>query len=239
MVVKNKYFIVLMITLSLFIGNSEAGWKFWKKDKETTTTMSTTTSVSVNVQSTIAPTRTTKIRRPTVPIANTKATLIDANDLKLDITGENIQNNIRSNLRTEFATDTDDVSRSNRPGIDHGNVQNYRKLTVDLIETKEPQNQASKISQGLTIKSDRHRLFTTSGVHRISKEKPKMDIISSTNMPHSSKRINYNPNTSSKRTLFIYRKQFHNNIFIISFHCIYISNLMHYFLILIRKFNIC
>ncbi|XP_050449513.1 endoribonuclease CG2145-like [Cataglyphis hispanica] len=156
MVLKNKYFIVLMITLSLFIGNSEAEWKFWKKDKETTTTMSTTTSVSVNVQNTIAPARTTKIRRPTVPIANTEATIIDANNLKLDITGENIQNNIRSNLRTEnnFATGTD-VSKSNRPGIDHENVQNYRNLAVDLIETKEPsQNQASKISQGLTIKSD-------------------------------------------------------------------------------------
>ncbi|CAL1677446.1 unnamed protein product [Lasius platythorax] len=52
MVVKNQYFIVLLMTLSLFIGNSKAGWKFWKKDKETTTTTTTTTPVSVNVQTT-------------------------------------------------------------------------------------------------------------------------------------------------------------------------------------------
>lgn len=125
--------------------------------------MSTTTSVSVNVQSTTAPARTTTIRRPTVPIANTEAAIIDATNLKLDTTGENIQNNIRSNLRTEFATDTD-VSRSNRPETDHGNVQNYRNLAVDLIGTKEPsQNQASKISQGSTINSDSKKqpnLFT-------------------------------------------------------------------------------
>lgn len=153
----------LKIILFYFLGNSKAGWKFWKKDKETTTTMSTTTSVSVNVQNTIAPARTTKITRPTVPIANTEATVIDATDQKLDTTGENIQNNIRSNLKIEFATDTN-VSKLNRPGIDHGNVQNYQNLPVDLIEIKEPsQNQASKISQGLTIKSDSEKqpnLFT-------------------------------------------------------------------------------
>ncbi|KAM0736971.1 Endoribonuclease [Formica fusca] len=154
MVVKNKYFIVLMITLSLFIGNSEAGWKFWKKDKEITTTTSTT-SVSINVQSTTVPSNTTTVRRPTVSVANTGAAIIDAANLGLDIgvdkTGKNIRNNIRSNLRTELGTDID-FSRSNRSRIDRGDAQSYRNLAVDLIGAKDSsQKQSSKISQGSTI----------------------------------------------------------------------------------------
>ncbi|XP_029673833.1 poly(U)-specific endoribonuclease homolog isoform X3 [Formica exsecta] len=154
MVVKNKYFIVLMITLSLFIGNSEAGWKFWKKDKEITTTTSTT-SVSINVQSTTVPSNTTTVRRPTVSVANTGAAIIDAANLGLDNgvdkTGKNIQNNIRSNLRTELGTDID-FSRSNRSRIDRGDAQSYRNLAVDLIGAKDSsQKQSSKISQGSTI----------------------------------------------------------------------------------------
>ncbi|XP_029159102.1 uncharacterized protein LOC114931290 [Nylanderia fulva] len=52
MVVKNQCFIILLMTLSLLIGNSNAGWKFWKNDKDTTTT--TTTAVSVNTQNIIS-----------------------------------------------------------------------------------------------------------------------------------------------------------------------------------------
>lgn len=162
MEVKNQYFIILMITLSLFIGNGEAGWKFWKKDKETTATTSTTTSVSINVQSTTAPTKTTTIKRLTsVSIVNTEATIIAAANSRLDIgvgvdtTRENMQTNVRPNPRTEFGTDID-VSRSNRPEIGRENDQNYRNLAVDLIGvSKEPlQNQSLKISQESTVNSD-------------------------------------------------------------------------------------
>ncbi|XP_011261933.2 poly(U)-specific endoribonuclease homolog [Camponotus floridanus] len=165
MAVKNQYFIVLTITLSLFIGNSEAGWKFWKK--ETTTTMSTT--LSVNVQSTTASTKPITDKKPTMSIVNTEAAKINAANPGLDIietTRESIRNNVRSNSKTEFGTDID-VSRSNKPGISHGDSQSYRNLATDFIAKESSQNQPSKI-QGSTI----NNVVSTTSSIRADQNKP-------------------------------------------------------------------
>lgn len=147
-------FFKILIILICFLENGEAGWKFW--EKETTTITSTTTLISVNVQSTTVPTKATTVRKPTVSIVNTETAIINAANPELDIvetTRENIRNNVRSNLKTEFGIDID-VSRSNRPGINHGNSQSYRNLATDFITKESLQNVPSIISQGSTINSD-------------------------------------------------------------------------------------
>ncbi|GAB1867773.1 Endoribonuclease [Camponotus japonicus] len=168
MAVKNQYFIVLTITLSLFIGNSEAGWKFWKK--ETTTTTSTITSVSVNVQSTTPSTKAITVKKPTMSVVNTEPAIVNAANPGLDIietTRESIQNNVRSNSKTEFGIDID-VSRSNKPGISHGDSQSYRNLATDFIAKESSQNQPSKIFQGSTINND----VSTASSIRADQNKP-------------------------------------------------------------------
>lgn len=89
-------------------------------------------------------------------VVNTEPAIINAANPGLDIietTRESIQNNVRSNSKTEFGIDVD-VSRSNKPGISHGDSQSYRNLATDFIAKESSQNQPSKIFQGSTIIND-------------------------------------------------------------------------------------
>lgn len=144
----------ILIILICFLENGEAGWKFWKKE---TATITSTTLISVNVESTTVPTKATTVRKPTVSIINTEAAIIkNATNPELDIvetTRENIRNNVRSNSKTEFGIDID-VSRSNRPGINREDSQSYRNLATDFITKESSQNVPSKRFQSSIINSD-------------------------------------------------------------------------------------
>ncbi|XP_032684675.1 poly(U)-specific endoribonuclease homolog isoform X2 [Odontomachus brunneus] len=152
MTVTNRYFIIFVISLSLFIGNSEAGWKFWKKE---TTTTTTTTPTPVNVQPTVSPIpdSATTAKGSTVPAANTGAAVIGATNPGLAI-GAGTTGLVRNNARpsrpnpgTEVGQDMA-VSKPNRPGVG-GNDQNYRDWVVDLTGAGElSRNQPSRIPQG-------------------------------------------------------------------------------------------
>lgn len=155
-----------MIISIYFLGNGDAGWKFWKKDKETTTT--TTTPVSIDVQSIATPTsdpagsKVTTVRGSTArSTINTGAAVIGAANPGLAVgastTRENIRNNARPNRPnpgTEVGLDII-VPRPNRPGIG-GNGQNYRDWAVDLTGAGEPsRNQSPRLpAQGPSINSD-------------------------------------------------------------------------------------
>lgn len=143
--------------LIYFVGNSEAGWKFWKKDKETTTTTTTTTPTSI--QPVTTPTKATIVGGPTVPATNTGTIVTGANSgIGVDGARQNARNNVRPNRPnpgTEVGLDIP-VSRPNRPGIG-GNGQNYRDWAVDLTGAGEPvnRNQPSRTpAQGLATNGD-------------------------------------------------------------------------------------
>lgn len=131
--------ISLRIILIYSVGNSEAGWKFWKKEETTTTTTTTPTSVQPVTTSTV-PTNTGTIVTGT---ANSRPAI------GVDGARQNARNNARPNPGTEVGLDIP-VSKPNRPGIG-GNGQNYRDWAVDFTGAGEPgnRNQPSRTPQGL------------------------------------------------------------------------------------------
>ncbi|XP_014469480.1 PREDICTED: poly(U)-specific endoribonuclease homolog isoform X2 [Dinoponera quadriceps] len=153
MTAKNRYFVIFAISLSLFIGNIEAGWKFWKKE---TTTTTTTTPTPENVQLTPSPTpeltrpQATTAKGSTVPAVNTGGAIIGAANPGLAIgagtTGQNVPNNVRPgrpNPGTEVGQHVA-LPKLNRPAADGG--QNYRNWAADLTGAGEPpRNQPSRI----------------------------------------------------------------------------------------------
>ncbi|XP_012220789.1 endoribonuclease CG2145 [Linepithema humile] len=149
MIVKNQFFTVLVITLLLlFIGNGEAGWKFWKKDQETTT-MTTITSTSINIQPTATTTKATMIRGSTMPAVDTGTAVIGAAN------PGNGQNNVRLNRPnpgTEVGLDIA-VPRPNTPRIGDRNDQSYRNWAIEFSGAGEPsKNQSPKLpAQGQAI----------------------------------------------------------------------------------------
>ncbi|XP_011871924.1 PREDICTED: leucine-rich repeat extensin-like protein 5 [Vollenhovia emeryi] len=154
MIVKH-FFLVLAITLLLYVGNSEAGWKFWKKEETTTTTTTTTTTIP-SVQS-VTP-RATIIGGPTVPAINpaNSGPTIGQNGAQ-----QNVRNNARPNRPnpgTEVGLDIV-APRPNSPGIGGGNGQTYRDWAVDFAGAGEPaRNQPSRTpGQGLAINGDQTR----------------------------------------------------------------------------------
>ncbi|XP_024882927.1 poly(U)-specific endoribonuclease homolog [Temnothorax curvispinosus] len=160
---KHQVFIVLVVTLLLYVGNSEAGWKFWKKDKETTTSTTTTTATPTSVQSVTTPTKATIVGGPTVPAANpgtvVTGTANSGPAIGVDSTRPNVRNNARPNRPnpgTEVGLDIA-VPRPNKPGVGGGNGQSYRDWAVDFTGAGEPgQNQPSR-TPGLATNGDRTR----------------------------------------------------------------------------------
>ncbi|KAL0103442.1 hypothetical protein PUN28_017600 [Cardiocondyla obscurior] len=169
MTVKRKLFTVLAITLLLYVGNSEAGWKFWKKDKETTTTTIGPTSVN-NEQSVTTSTKATIIAGPTVPTTNTGTVVTGtANSGSIGVDGarQNVRNSARPgrpNPGTEVGLDIA-VPKPNRPGVGGGNGQNYRDWAAELAGVGEPtRNQPSRPpAQGLPTNGGQTRPNSPTG----------------------------------------------------------------------------
>ncbi|RLU15786.1 hypothetical protein DMN91_011542 [Ooceraea biroi] len=153
MKVKDQFFIIFVISLLLLIENSEAGWKFWKKEETTTTTTTTATPISISVQPTATPTRVTTVREPTSSTVNTRAAVAGAANPGLAIgastTGENVRNSARPsrpNPGTEVGQDIS-LPRPSRPGVGGGSGQGYRDWAAGLTGAGEPsRNQPSRIS---------------------------------------------------------------------------------------------
>ncbi|XP_011871952.1 PREDICTED: poly(U)-specific endoribonuclease homolog [Vollenhovia emeryi] len=159
MIVKH-FFLVLAITLLLYVGNSEAGWKFWKKEETTTTTTTTTTTIP-SVQS-VTPTKATIIGGPTVPAINpaNSGPTIGQNGAQ-----QNVGNNARPSARPNRPNPGTEVGldivapKPNRPGIGGGNGQTYRDWAVDFAGAGEPaRNQPSRTpGQGLATNGGQTR----------------------------------------------------------------------------------
>lgn len=135
MTVKNQFYTIFVITfLLLFIENGEAGWKFWKSDKETTTT-TTITPTSINLQPTATTTKATTVRGSTMPAVNTGA-----------VDSGNAQSNVRSNRPnpgTEVGLDIA-VPRPQTPRIGNRNDQNYRNWAIEFAGAEDPSRNPSQ-----------------------------------------------------------------------------------------------
>lgn len=153
---KKIIFILLITVLSLFIENSDAGWKFWKKDKkDEVTTPTPTPDVSSSTISTTT-TTTTTTPTPTKLSSNSKSgsatkAIAGAADPGLAIgvgnTGTIIKNNPqpkKPNPGTEIGFDYPN-SKQARPGVGGNNGQGYRDFALDLTGAGEPGKVAPKL----------------------------------------------------------------------------------------------
>lgn len=141
----------ISIILIHLLGNGKAGWKFWKKDKETITTSTTSTSISVKVITT--PTIATTIRGLTESAINTGTILIGAADSGLIIDVDGTRHNVRYDTRlnrlnpgTEVSLDIA-ISRLHKSEISGGNNQNYRDWAMEFTGIgRSIRNQSSRTS---------------------------------------------------------------------------------------------
>lgn len=158
MMLKHQFFIVLILSLLLYIENGEAGWKFWKKDQEATTTTTTITTTTITPSSINVQTTTTSTKAITEPTVNTGTIVTGAVNpgpaISMGNTRQNVRNNAQSNRLnpgTEIGMDIA-VSRPNRPGIGGGrNGQSYRDWALDFTGAGTPiRNEPSRTpAQGL------------------------------------------------------------------------------------------
>ncbi|XP_011306209.1 poly(U)-specific endoribonuclease homolog [Fopius arisanus] len=146
---KKALLVLLVVTLSLFIENTEAGWKFWKKDKETTTetpTTSTTTTTTIRpIQSNNPPPGS---HQSTGSVANVVAGAADPSlGVGVGNSGQNLRNNAhpqRPNPGTEVGQDFPG-SRPPNPAIGGGSGQGYRDWAVDLTGAGDPSRQPPRL----------------------------------------------------------------------------------------------
>ncbi|XP_015114087.1 poly(U)-specific endoribonuclease homolog [Diachasma alloeum] len=149
MAAKKALIVLLAVTLSLLIEDTEAGWKFWKKDKETTTETPTT---STTTTTTIRP-----VPNNNPPPGSRQSTgsvnkaLIGATNPGLAIGVGNSGQNVRDNARPQRLNPGTEVgqdfpgSRPANPVIGGGTGQGYRDWAVDLTGAGDPSRQAPRL----------------------------------------------------------------------------------------------
>lgn len=159
--IKGATVFLALIALSLIVADVEAGWKFWKKDKTTTTE---TPPPSTTAQPTTSKPASKPAGKPDAKPSNVPnnvgSAVIGAGDPGLAIgvnsNGQNIRTNARPgkpNPGTEVGQDIGGA-RPARPGTGGNSGQGYREWAADLAGVGEPGKQPPKTpNQGPALAS--------------------------------------------------------------------------------------
>ncbi|XP_012167789.2 endoribonuclease CG2145 isoform X2 [Bombus terrestris] len=161
--IKSVPAVFLILGLSLiFIGDAEAGWKFWKKKDTTTTTTTVAPAVADPIQTkpNELPGVTPVTNKPTGSPTNVGSAVLGAGDPGLAIgvtsTGGKIKENARPNRPnpgTEVGLDFP-APKPGNPGIGGNTGKGYRDWAVDLTGAGEPGRQSPKLpSEGPALSS--------------------------------------------------------------------------------------
>ncbi|XP_012240395.1 poly(U)-specific endoribonuclease homolog isoform X3 [Bombus impatiens] len=161
--IKSVPAVFLILGLSLiFIGDAEAGWKFWKKKDATTTTTTVAPAVADPVQTkpNTLPGATPVTNKPTGSPTNVGSAVLGAGDPGLAIgvtsTGGKIKENARPsrpNPGTEVGLDFP-APKPGNPGVGGNTGKGYRDWAVDLTGAGEPGRQSPKLpSEGPALSS--------------------------------------------------------------------------------------
>ncbi|XP_050477099.1 endoribonuclease CG2145-like isoform X2 [Bombus huntii] len=161
--IKSVPAVFLILGLSLiFIGDAEAGWKFWKKKDATTTTTTVAPAVADPVQTkpNTLPGATPVTNKPAGSPTNVGSAVLGAGDPGLAIgvtsTGGKIKENARPsrpNPGTEVGLDFP-APKPGNPGVGGNTGKGYRDWAVDLTGAGEPGRQSPKLpSEGPALSS--------------------------------------------------------------------------------------
>ncbi|XP_050573116.1 endoribonuclease CG2145-like isoform X2 [Bombus affinis] len=161
--IKSVPAVFLILGLSLiFIGDAEAGWKFWKKKDTTTTTTTVAPAVADPIQTkpNELPGVTPVTNKPTGSPTNVGSAVLGAGDPGLAIgvtsTGGKIKENARPNRPnpgTEVGLDFP-APKPGNPGVGGNTGKGYRDWAVDLTGAGEPGRQSPKLpSEGPALSS--------------------------------------------------------------------------------------
>ncbi|XP_063974333.1 endoribonuclease CG2145-like isoform X2 [Diachasmimorpha longicaudata] len=154
MMAKKAFIVLLAVTLTLLVEDTEAGWKFWKKDKSTTTetpiTSTTTTTTIPPVSNSLAPGNGNApgSRQPTGSVTNALAGAANPGlAIGVGNSGQNIRDNARPqrpNPGTEVGQDFPGSKPAN-PATGGGTGQGYRDWAADLTGAGDPSKPAPKL----------------------------------------------------------------------------------------------